>query len=103
MGGVYPTEFLMKVRDHEVMSLEAAHWRLSTQPALCAGFKNRGTLREGALADIVLYDLNKIDEKPMEILHHFPGREWRRVKRAQGDRQILIQRQVAPEGRKPNA
>jgi N-acyl-D-amino-acid deacylase len=66
MGGVYPTEYLMKVRDHNVMSLEAAHWRLSTQPALCAGFKNRGTLREGTPADIVIYDLNKLAVKPMD-------------------------------------
>jgi N-acyl-D-amino-acid deacylase len=97
MGGVYPTEFLMKVRDHDVMSLEAAHWRLSTQPALCAGFKNRGTLREGAPADIVVYDLNKLGIKPMEITHDFPGGEWRRVKRAEGYRQILVNGQVTLE------
>jgi N-acyl-D-aspartate/D-glutamate deacylase len=97
MGGVYPTEFLMKVRDHDVMSLEAAHWRLSTQPALCAGFKNRGTLREGAPADIVVYDLNKLAIKPMEIEHDFPGGEWRRVKRAEGYRQILVNGQVTLE------
>ncbi len=100
-AGDYPTQFLMKVRDHNVMSLEAAHWRLSTQPALCAGFKNRGTLREGALADIVIYDLNKLDEKPMEIVHDFPGGEWRRVKRAEGYRQILINGQVTLEDGKP--
>jgi len=97
MGGVYPTEFLMKVRDHDVMSLEAAHWRLSTQPALCAGFKNRGTLREGAPADIVVYDLNQLAIKPMEIAHDFPGGEWRRVKRAEGYRQILVNGQVTLE------
>jgi N-acyl-D-aspartate/D-glutamate deacylase len=63
----------MKVRDHNVMiSLAAAHWRLSTQPALCAGFKNRGALREGTLADIVIYDLNKLAVKPMGIAHDFP-------------------------------
>src|SRR5713226_4864659 len=102
-GGILlgSTQFLMKVRDHDIMSLEAAHWRLSTQPALCAGFKNRGTLREGALADIVIYDLNKLDEKPMEIVHDFPGGEWRRVKRAEGYRQILINGQVTLEDGKP--
>ena len=101
MGGVYPTEFLMKARDHNIMSLEAAHWRLSTQPALCAGFRNRGTLREGAPADIVIYDLEKLSIKPMEITHDFPGGEWRRVRRAEGYRQIMVNGQVTLEDGKP--
>jgi len=101
MGGVYPTEFLMKVRDHNVMSLEAAHWRLSTQPALCAGFKNRGMLREGTPADIVIYDLNKLAVKPMEIAHDFPGGEWRRVKRAEGYDKILVNGEVTLDQGEP--
>jgi len=101
MGGVYPTEYLMKVRDSDVMSLEAAHWRLSTQPALCAGFKNRGMLREGAPADIVIYDLNKLGIKPMEVVHDFPGGEWRRVKRAEGYHKILVNGEVTLEDGKP--
>jgi N-acyl-D-amino-acid deacylase len=100
-AGMYPTQFLMKVRDHQVMSLEAAHWRLSTQPALCAGFKNRGTLREGAPADIVIYDLNKLAIKPMEIAHDFPGGEWRRIRQAEGYRQILVNGNVTIEDGKP--
>jgi N-acyl-D-amino-acid deacylase len=100
-AGMYPTQFLTKVRDHQVMSLEAAHWRLSTQPALCAGFKNRGTLREGAPADIVIYDLNKLAIKPMEIAHDFPGGEWRRVRQAEGYRQILVNGHVTIEDGKP--
>jgi N-acyl-D-amino-acid deacylase len=101
MGGVYPTEFLMKVRDHDIMSFEAAHWRLSTQPALCAGFRNRGTLREGAPADVVIYDLERLSIKQMEIIHDFPGGEWRRVRRAEGYRQILVNGQVTLEDGKP--
>jgi N-acyl-D-aspartate/D-glutamate deacylase len=101
MGGVYPTEYLMKVRDHNVMSLEAAHWRLSTQPALCAGFKNRGTLREGTPADIVIYDLNKLAVKPMEVEHDFPGGEWRRVKRAEGYDKILVNGEVTLDQGQP--
>ena len=50
------------------MSLEELHWRLSVHPAMCAGFRNRGTLVEGAWADIVVYDLNKLAMKPMEIV-----------------------------------
>jgi N-acyl-D-aspartate/D-glutamate deacylase len=101
MGGVYPTEFLTKIRDNDIMSLEAAHWRLSTQPALCAGFKNRGTLREGAMADIVIYDLDKLGLKPMETVHDLPGGEWRRIQRAEGYRKILVNGQVTLEDGEP--
>ena len=47
--GAYTTEYLTKlVRDEGVMDLEQAHWRLSAYPALAAGIKDRGWIREGA-------------------------------------------------------
>ena len=90
-GGRYPTEALIKfVRDNPVMSLEEAHWRLSAQPAMCAGFNNRGTLVEGAAADVVVYNLDKLNIRPMEIVHDFPGGEWRRVQRADGYHSVIV-------------
>jgi N-acyl-D-amino-acid deacylase len=94
-GGRYPTEMLIKfVRENPVMSLEEAHFRLSAHPAMCAGFKNRGTLVEGAAADVVVYDLDRLKIDPMEIAHDFPGNEWRRVQRAQGYHATLVNGQV---------
>ncbi len=90
-GGRYPSEALIKfVRDNPVMSLEEAHWRLSAQPAMCGGFRNRGTLVEGAAADVVVYDLERLKILPMEIAHDFPGGEWRRVQRAEGYRSVMV-------------
>jgi N-acyl-D-aspartate/D-glutamate deacylase len=90
-GGRYPTEALIKfVRDNPVMSLEEAHWRLSAQPAMFGGFKNRGTLVEGAAADVVVYDLDKLKILPMEIARDFPGGEWRRVQRAEGYHSVMV-------------
>jgi N-acyl-D-aspartate/D-glutamate deacylase len=38
-AGRYPTETLCKaVREHRMISLEEAHWRLSALPAQVAGF-----------------------------------------------------------------
>ena len=82
------------VRENPVMSLEEAHFRLSAHPAMCAGFKNRGTLVEGAAADVVVYDLDRLKIDPMEIAHDFPGNEWRRVQRAQGYHATLVNGQV---------
>ncbi|MGA2411201.1 MAG: aminoacylase, partial [Candidatus Binataceae bacterium] len=73
---------------------EELHWRLSAHPAMCAGFKNRGTITEGSWADIVVYDYDKLAVMPMEILRDFPGGEWRRVQRAQGYRTILVNGEV---------
>jgi N-acyl-D-aspartate/D-glutamate deacylase len=94
-GGRYSTEALIKMgRDNNVLSLEELHWRLSAHPALCAGFKNRGTLVEGNWADLVVYDLNRLAIKPLEIVHDFPGGEWRRVQRAEGYHAIMVNGEV---------
>ncbi|HLW70564.1 MAG TPA: amidohydrolase family protein [Candidatus Binataceae bacterium] len=90
-GGRYPTEMLIKfVRENPVMSLEEAHFRLSAHPAMCAGFRNRGTLVEGAAADVVTYDLDRLKITPMEIAHDFPGGEWRRVQGAEGYQSVMV-------------
>jgi len=93
-GGAFTTDFLRwLVRDEQKITLEEAHYRLSALPAHAAGFKNRGTLREGAHADVVVYDLQGLDVDPDwvgEIAHDFPGGEWRRVQRAHGYRSIIV-------------
>ena len=104
-GGRYPTEMLITfVRENPVMSLEEAHFRLSAHPAMCAGFKNRGTLVEGAAADIVVYDLDHLKILPMEIVHDFPGDEWRRVQRAEGYKTVMVNGEsIIEDGRETGA
>ena len=90
-GGRYSTEALIKMgRDNDILPLEEIHFRLSAHPAMCAGFRNRGTLVEGNWADVVIYDLNRLAIKPMEIVHDFPGGEWRRVQRAEGYSTVMV-------------
>lgn len=94
-GGQYPTEFLAwLVRDYQMLSLEDAHWRLSALPALCAGFRDRGVLRENAPADVVVYDYEKLAVRPIEIAHDLPGGEWRRVRKADGYHYIMVNGEV---------
>jgi N-acyl-D-aspartate/D-glutamate deacylase len=73
-----------------MLSLEDAHWRLSALPAQLAGCGERGVLKVGAPADIVVYDFDKLSLPPAEIAHDLPGGEWRRIQRAHGYRYILI-------------
>jgi N-acyl-D-aspartate/D-glutamate deacylase len=94
-GGIYPSEYIIKyVRQNNAMSLEDAHWKLSALPAYCAGFADRGMLREGYAADIVIYDYNGLKIMPQEIAHDMPAGEWRRVQRAEGYRYILVNGEV---------
>ena len=89
--GSYPTYLLAKLaRDNDVMELEEAHWRLSAYPAQILGFKGRGFLREGAAADIIVYDLENLGIRERERLDDQPAGAWRRVQRADGYRWILV-------------
>jgi N-acyl-D-aspartate/D-glutamate deacylase len=93
-GGAFTTDFLCwMVRDEQKIGLEEAHYRMSALPAHAAGFRDRGVLREGAWADVVVYDLNGLGIEPQwvgEVAHDLPGGEWRRVKRAKGYRSIIV-------------
>ncbi|MFI5046582.1 MAG: amidohydrolase family protein [Acidimicrobiia bacterium] len=87
----YPTELLsLWVREHEIMSLEEAHWRLSSYPAQAAGLKDRGVLREGAPADVVVYDYERLDSGPQERLWDYPAGEMRLVQKAVGYEHTIV-------------
>ena len=91
VAGAYPTEMLTwMVRDTNMLTLEEAHFRLSALPAWSAGFSDRGSLREGFAADIVVYDLANLKLGPWEVLHDLPANEWRRVVRPEGYRWIMV-------------
>jgi N-acyl-D-aspartate/D-glutamate deacylase len=94
-AGRYPTETLCKVvREHGMLSLEEAHWRLSALPAQVAGFHGRGVLTVGAPADVIVYDYERLAVLPEQIVHDLPGGEWRRIQRARGYRWILVNGEV---------
>ena len=96
--GRYPTELLsLWVREHGIMSLEDAHWRLSSYPAAAAGLRGRGALSVGLAADIVVYDPNTIDSLPIERLWDYPAGEWRIVQKAVGYEHIIVNGEVTFE------
>lgn len=101
-AGRYPTETLCKVvREHKMISLEEAHWRLSALPAQVAGFQGRGQLVKGAPADIVVYDFENLKVLDEEIVHDLPAGEWRRIQRASGYHYILVNGEVTIRNDQP--
>ncbi len=101
-AGSYGTEFIARyVRDTPLTTLEEAHWRLSALPAHCAGFQNRGVLREGAAADIIVYDYEKLDYEFPTFRHDLPGDEYRVTSNGTGYRWVLVNGEVTIEDDRP--
>jgi N-acyl-D-amino-acid deacylase len=96
--GRYPTHFLTHwVRDKQLMSLEEAHWRLSAMLGWAIGIRDRGWLREGMPADIVVYNLEELAVRPMETVHDLPDGDWRRVQKADGYHYLIVNGDVTFE------
>jgi N-acyl-D-amino-acid deacylase len=90
-NGTYPTEYIIEhVRTRNTIDLEEAHWRLAGYSAYAAGLKDRGVIREGYPADIIIYDLDGLKLLPPQISHDFPAGEWRRTRKAEGYRYIMV-------------
>jgi N-acyl-D-aspartate/D-glutamate deacylase len=85
MDASQPTFFLSHwVRDTGVLSLEDGVRRLTSDTAGFIGYTDRGTVREGAYADLNVIDLDGMALPLPEIVHDFPGGNARFVQRATG-------------------
>jgi N-acyl-D-aspartate/D-glutamate deacylase len=82
------------VREYEFMSLEEGHWRVSGLPSLEVDLGDRGTLVEGAPADIIVYDYEKLGISKRVEAHDYPGGEWRLVDRPLGLHYVLVNGEV---------
>ncbi len=96
----YPSYLLGTfVREKQVIALEHAVKRITSEPAQFFGITDRGILRPGMAADIAVFDLNTIGspERP-EIRHDLPGGGRRLVTQAEGITHTLVNGQVLYEG-----
>ena len=88
------------IRDREIMSLERGVYKMSALPAWLADFKDRGTLRVGNWADIVVFDLDELGyeyERPV-FANDFPGGEKRLIQKPTGLRYTMVNGTVTFEG-----
>jgi N-acyl-D-amino-acid deacylase len=78
------------VRDTGHLTLERALHRMTGEVAADWGIRDRGTLRPGKAADLVLFDLDKLACGPDEMVDDFPGEARRYVRRAKGYRAVIV-------------
>ena len=97
----WPVYFLSHwVRDKEVMSLEQATYKISAYPAWISGMRDRGMLRIGSWADLIVYDLNELGlmYDGFVYANDFPGGERRVIQKPTGLRYTIVNGTVTFEG-----
>jgi N-acyl-D-aspartate/D-glutamate deacylase len=78
------------VRERQLLTLEDAVRRLTFQPASIMGLRDRGLVREGLAADLMVFDLSSIGVKDDEVSHDGPAGVPRRVQRAEGVHHVIV-------------
>jgi N-acyl-D-amino-acid deacylase len=61
--GAFPRKIRKFVNEEKVVSLSSAIRSMTTLPARVFGLAGRGQIRAGAIADIAIFDINRISDK----------------------------------------
>ena len=89
------------VRDRQVMTLEHAVKRLTSEPAAFFGITQRGTIKKGMAADFAIFDLKTVGSKKRgEMVNDLPGGGKRLIMPAQGVQHTVVNGTVLYENGK---
>jgi N-acyl-D-amino-acid deacylase len=94
----YSTAFLGRwVRDCGIMDLEEAVSKLTFRVASIFGLGDRGLLRPGLAADLVVFDPATINALEPEYVQDLPGNETRMIQRAAGVHHTVVNGEIVIE------
>jgi N-acyl-D-aspartate/D-glutamate deacylase len=87
-----PTDLLGRwVREKQVLPLEAAVRKLTSEPADVYGMTGRGYVRPGMVADLTVFDPDTVEPGPLRRVRDFPADGERLVAdRPAGMRHVLV-------------
>ncbi|MET8640189.1 D-aminoacylase [Streptomyces sp. NPDC004074] len=95
-GAPYTTRFLGDcLRGRKLVPLEQAVKMLTDDPARLFGLRERGRVREGFHADLVLLDPERVDAGQATLVHDLPGESPRLDSEAIGVRAVWVNGVVA--------
>ncbi|MCX6541597.1 MAG: amidohydrolase family protein [Actinobacteria bacterium] len=90
-GAPYPTRFLADcIRGRQLISVERAVQLMTSAPAELFGLRDRGVLREGALADIFIFDPATVDSDQAALVVDLPGDSARLTAGSQGVARVFV-------------
>jgi len=97
-GYGYTTRLLGEwVRERKVLTLEQAVRKLTFESASAFGIHDRGMLRPGLAADVVIFDPATVAAGKESVVHDFPAGGWRIKEEAVGVHYTIVNGQVLLE------
>jgi N-acyl-D-aspartate/D-glutamate deacylase len=101
-GAPYTTRFLADcLRGRRLVSLERAVQLITSAPAALFGLRDRGVLREGALADVVVFDPETVGSEEATLVRDLPGDAARLTADSTGIVRVLVNGVAIVEDGKP--
>lgn len=97
----FSTTLLAKaVREHRLMPVEEAVHHLTQRPAELYGIRDRGVLRPGAHADVVVFDPDVVGPEPVHMRFDLPAGAGRVYGGAEGIHHVVVNGTPVVEGSK---
>ena len=78
------------VREKGVLTLEEAVRMLTSRPAEVFGITDRGRLKQGLAADVVIFDPETVSDGPLQRVRDFPGGADRLISEATGIDAVIV-------------
>jgi N-acyl-D-aspartate/D-glutamate deacylase len=102
LAAPYPTRLLAKVvRERQLVTIERMIHLMTDRPAQLYGLKDRGQLRVGAVADIVVFDRETVRSDEVRRAYDLPGDSLRLTADAIGIEIVLVNGRETIRGGKP--
>jgi N-acyl-D-amino-acid deacylase len=89
------------VREKQAFTLEQAVRLLSFDTATHWGFADRGLIREGMAADLLVFDPETVGPEMPEVVHDLPAGARRLVQRARGIAATVVNGEIVLRDGKP--